>query len=128
MREKSTLHEKKNLAKEFLRIIVCAAAVMLAGTVIGYFTLHILIRKNEVTVPDVRSKNPIIALEKLNSIGLQLDIIDQEYSSNIPTNFIIKQSPEPGSLLKKGRKVKVILSKGSKVIPTPTLCGKSICI
>lgn len=50
--------------------------------------------------------------EYANSTGLNIDYKEEKYSDDIPVGQAISQSPEAGAELKKGDKVKVIMSKG----------------
>ncbi|WP_010282548.1 Stk1 family PASTA domain-containing Ser/Thr kinase [Bacillus timonensis] len=59
------------------------------------------------------SKYPGNALaEYAKSTGLIIDQAEEKYSEDIPSGQAISQSPEAGAELKKGDKVKVIMSKG----------------
>lgn len=56
--------------------------------------------------------------EYASSVGLFIEIAPEgEYHEKIPEGLVISQDPPPGTELKKGDKVTVILSKGKKVIP-----------
>ncbi|MEH7388503.1 Stk1 family PASTA domain-containing Ser/Thr kinase [Bacillus sp. JJ1521] len=50
--------------------------------------------------------------EYANSTGLTIDYTEEQFSNDIPSGQAISQSPEKGTELTKGDKVKVIMSKG----------------
>jgi len=103
----------------------CLLFIIIAGAS-AYYTLTLIIKsENTVVVPDLVGKNAVYVLEILTALGLNTKISESEYSSDWPKNHILYQDPEPGSEIKKGRDVKIIVSKGSKNILTPNLEGLS---
>jgi len=90
----------------------------------AFFVLTLMIKSEDtVIIPQVTEKDVIYALEILSDLGLNTKVKGSEYNDNIPKNHIIFQDPEPGSEIKKGRDVKIILSKGAKEALTPNLKG-----
>ena len=88
----------------------------------AYLTLTIIIKSEDsVIVPELAGKNVVYVLELLTDLGLNTKIEGSEYSSEIPKNNVIFQEPEPGSEIKKGRDVRIIISKGPKSILMPNL-------
>jgi eukaryotic-like serine/threonine-protein kinase len=55
--------------------------------------------------------------EYAGSYGLNIDMSKEEFHETIPEGTVIRQSPTPGTELKKGDTVTVILSKGKEEIP-----------
>jgi serine/threonine-protein kinase len=72
-------------------------------------------------VPELTNKNAITVLERLSDLGLNTKVKGSEYSSSIPMHYVIYQDPEPGTIIKKGREVKIVLSKGPQTFLTPNL-------
>jgi eukaryotic-like serine/threonine-protein kinase len=54
-------------------------------------------------------------------VGLNLDVSEEKYDEKIPAGMVISQSPKPGTELKKGDKVSVIISKGKEEKPPKTV-------
>jgi eukaryotic-like serine/threonine-protein kinase len=95
--------------------------ILVAG-VSAYLTLTMIVKSEDtVVVPDLAGKNVVYALELLTDLGLNTKVEGSEYSAEMPKNNIIFQEPEPGSEIKKGRDVRIIISKGPKSIPMPNL-------
>lgn len=95
--------------------------ILVAG-VSAYLTLTMIVKSEDtVVVPDLAGKNVVYALELLTDLGLNTKVEGSEYSTEMPKNNIIFQEPEPGSEIKKGRDVRIIISKGPKSIPMPNL-------
>jgi len=93
----------------------------------AYFTLTLIIKSEDtVVVPDLVGKKVLYVLEILTDLKLNAKIKGSEYSSDIPAGHVIFQEPEPGSEIKIGRNVRIIISKGTKTILMPNLQGLSI--
>lgn len=110
-----------------LRIIKIAALFFLFVIVFGasaYLTLKLIIKSEDtVVVPILVKKDVVYVLEILTNIGLNAKVGGSEYSSAIPKNHVISQEPDPGTEIKKGRDVRIIISKGAKAILTPNIKG-----
>jgi serine/threonine-protein kinase len=93
----------------------------------AYLTLTLIIKSEDtVVVPDLNGKDVVYALEILTDLGLNTKVKGSEYSAAAPKNQIIFQEPEPGAEIKKGRDVRIILSKGARTILMPNLKGLSV--
>jgi len=88
----------------------------------AYLTLTLVIESEEtVVVPELENKNAINVLEMLSDLGLNTKVKGSEYSPDVPRHHVIYQEPEPGTIIKKGRDIKVVLSKGPQTFATPNL-------
>ncbi|MDI6688722.1 MAG: PASTA domain-containing protein, partial [Desulfobacterales bacterium] len=112
------------------RIVKVSTFIIVLILIIGasaYFTLTLIIKSEDtVVVPDFVGKKVLYALEILTDLKLNAKIKGSEYSSDIPADHVIFQEPEPGSEIKIGRDVRIIISKGTKTILMPNLQGLSI--
>nr|WP_295971981.1 Stk1 family PASTA domain-containing Ser/Thr kinase [uncultured Bacillus sp.] len=52
-----------------------------------------------------------------NSAGLLADVSQEQYNNSVPKGQVISQNPEPGTKVKKGSKITVIISDGPEQIP-----------
>ncbi len=91
-------------------------------------TIKIILSKGLplIKVPDLTEKTEGEAIKILYPLGLKLTVEGEDYSENIPLGRILRQSPSPNESLRKGETVKVILSKGEKLIAVPNLIGKEL--
>jgi len=76
-------------------------------------------------VPALVGKDVVYALEILTDLGLNTKVKGSQYSETFPKNYVILQEPDPGSEIKKGRDVRIFLSKGMKTVVMPNLIGLS---
>ena len=102
------------------------AFVFIAG-ISAYLTLTLIIKSEDtVIVPQLEGKDVVYALEILTELELNTKVKGSEYTGDIPKNHVVFQEPQPGSEIKKGRDVRIVLSKGPKTFAMPHLLGLSI--
>ena len=105
-----------------LKIAILLFVFILIVGASAYLTLTMIIKSEDtVIVPDLAGKNVVYALELLTDLGLNTKVEGSEYSTDMPKNNVIFQEPEPGSEIKKGRDIRIIISKGRKSILMPNL-------
>ena len=103
----------------------CALFVLIAG-ISAYFTLSLVVKSEDtVVVPDFVGKDVVHVLEVLTELGLNTKVRGSEYSDDIPKHHVIFQEPGPGAEIKKGRDVRILISKGTESVPIPNLIGLS---
>ncbi len=85
----------------------------------GQVRLVISAGKEAFQIPDVSKKTEAEAVNVLEDLGLSVDI-DYQDSSEIEEGNVISTSPQANSMVAKGDKIKVIVSKG-KYITIPDL-------
>ncbi len=117
----------KNILK---RLATTSGLLIFFFIIVGtsaYLTSTLLIKSEDtVILPDLTGKDGMYALELLSNMGLNTKIKGSEYSADTPKNHIIFQDPEPGEEIKKGRDVRIIISKGEKNILMPNLKGRPL--
>ena len=86
----------------------------------------IIQREPEVTVPNVVGHDTVYALDLLTALGLHIKVSGFEWSDTVPKNFIAFQDPLSGTVLKRDRDVKVVLSRGSRMVRVPRLVEMSL--
>ena len=77
----------------------------------------------ESEVPDLQGLTVEEAKSKLEKNGLELRIIREEYALKYLPGSIISQIPVPGSMVKKGRGIRAVISKGGEKAAVPKLVG-----
>jgi serine/threonine-protein kinase len=109
------------------KIVGLAFAFVLVAGISAYFTLTLIIKSEDtVIVPNLEGKDVVYALELLTELELNTKVKGSEYTSDIPKNHVVFQEPQPGSEIKKGRDVKIIISKGPKTVSMPNLIALSV--
>jgi len=80
----------------------------------------------EYLLPDITNLSLKEAEEILQKKDLSLKVLAEEYNPSKPPGTILSQSPNPRAKVKKGRIVKVVVSKGEKIVQVPNLKGVSL--
>jgi len=111
----------------FLKITAIFLCLSIVTAICAYLTLSFII-KNEgtVTVPDLVGQEVVYALKTLSDLELNTKVRKFEYSMAMPANHVIFQDPEASAIIKKGRDVRLIISKGAQTILMPNLKNMSL--
>lgn len=114
---------KKKLRPVFWFISIIFIALLLTGlTYMGKQWVYV----PEVKVPDVKGKLADEAIIELGKIGLQGEVVGQQFDNVIPKDHVIVQKPLPEEIVKKGRKVELTISRGAQQEKVPDVIGKDI--
>jgi len=93
----------------------------------AYLAITLIIKSEEtVVVPALKGKEVVYALQILSDLGLNTRIKSSQYSETVPANHVIAQEPGPGEEIKKGRNVKLVISRGQLSVSTPQVTGLPI--
>ena len=109
-------------------------ALIIAGSILGalvlitlivFFVIPKLTGGKEITVPDVSNMSVAKAKETLKDKGFKIDSNQQKkYSDKIKKGKVIGSSPGKGRRVKKGTKIKLIVSKGTDTIEIEDYTGE----
>jgi beta-lactam-binding protein with PASTA domain len=77
-------------------------------------------------LPDITELSLKEAERILQERDLSLTVLAEEYNPLKPPGIILSQNPAPQAKVKKGRLVKVVVSKGEKMVLVPDLKGVSL--
>ncbi len=114
----------------FLLIPVALLTVFLLG-LISYFVVDKMVmpgvtgmtNKGEVTIPAVKGLSLKEAKKLSYDRGLRVSESNSEYSDVKAAGLILSQEPEEGAVVKKGRHIFVVTSKGPEVDTLPDVSG-----
>ncbi|MBM4137316.1 MAG: PASTA domain-containing protein [Nitrospira sp.] len=109
-----------------IKIPLYVFALIFVGLVFGYLTFKILSFSRTVEVPALYGKNLVEANELLTGKGLYLKIEGEDYDSNVPPGYILRQDVPAGNKVKERRGIKVIISKGPRVHSVPVLVNETL--
>jgi len=112
------------MIKRFAKIGLLLIAFLIITGASAYLTLTFIIKSEDtVVVPELLGKDVVYALELLTDLGLNTKIGGSEYNDSYPKNHVILQDPGAGAEIKKGRDIRILLSKGPNVITMPNVIG-----
>ncbi|HEV7148092.1 MAG TPA: Stk1 family PASTA domain-containing Ser/Thr kinase [Pedococcus sp.] len=75
-------------------------------------------------VPDVVGKSQAEATDQLTASKLTLGTVSQAYSDTVPQGLVVSVDPVPGTSLKRGAPVNLVVSKGRQPIPVTDFTGQ----
>ena len=81
---------------------------------------------DEFELPDFTQQRLVEAQLGLSDLELKYEITSEEYSPGIERGIILNQFPITGTRVKEGRVIKLVISKGQKMVPIPDLAGLSV--
>jgi serine/threonine-protein kinase len=112
--------------KRILKIAGLVLVFITAAGISAYLALTLIIKSEDtVIVPDLVGKDVVYTLEFLTDLELNTKVKGSEYSDDIPKNHVTFQEPGAGAEIKKGRDVRIIISKGPLRIAMPNLFSLS---
>ena len=111
--------KKRKVSKRVKRNRIIAL-LLLAGLIFGGFKLLSI---GKISVPSLVGMNQSEANKSLELLGLDLEIIEEVFSEDIPKGRIIASKPGGGGKISPDEKVGLILSKGQERILVPQLKG-----
>jgi len=109
----------------FLKGLGLFVALIGVGIVSAFAVVALLLRQEEVRVPDLVGQDIVNVIETVAQQGLQLKVDRRESHPTLPRDAVISQSPAPGSGIKKGRQVHVVVSQGPSDTQALKLVGEN---
>ncbi|ALE05459.1 protein kinase [Arthrobacter sp. ERGS1:01] len=92
-----------------------------------FLGVTILVSKGPVLypVPELTGKDLANAKSALSDGSLALGTVTEAFNEKIPAGTVISQNPKAGAEFRGNTKVDVVVSKGPKPIPVPSVVGKT---
>jgi eukaryotic-like serine/threonine-protein kinase len=109
----------------FLKGLGLFIALIGVGIVSAFAVVALLLRQEEVRVPDLVGQDIVNVIETVRQQGLQLNVDRQDPHPTLPRNAVISQSPAPGGGIKTGRLVRVVVSLGPSDTQAIKLVGEN---
>ncbi len=107
----------------FLSILIILLGILILDKLIMPLTVG---SKRVVKVPNISNLNQEEVRRILQRKGLRMVEGSPEFDDLVPEGFVLQQDPSPGAGVKKGRGIRVIISKGSEDVLVPELRGFSL--
>jgi beta-lactam-binding protein with PASTA domain len=90
-----------------------------------YLAMRVEMRSTEVKVPELAGMTLEAAHVAAEAVDLVPLVVDQRHDPAVPSGRVLQQEPPDGTSVRRGRKVKLVLSLGGKVLQVPALVGQS---
>jgi len=101
-----------------LRLLVAYGAVALTA---AFVTIRVTARGSSATVPPLAGLDIAQCRQLLAGRGLEYLVTGEEWSEQQPAGMVLSQAPAPNARVKRGRRVRLVLSRGSEIIQMPQL-------
>jgi len=112
------------------RLLRATAVIAVLGMVAGavalgtfWFSFNAQRRASEVHVPELRGLSQSEAEVRAGRSGLVIEVVEERHDPATSRGQVLGQEPAPGSAVRRGRKVRVVLSLGGEVLEVPDLVG-----
>ncbi len=115
-------NEVRDLKIAILVFIVVFGLMITTGIVVFFISLR---GSEETLVPDVVGKDIVDGLLELQEKELY-PLIQIRYSSDYDRGVIMHENPNPGSVVKAGRKIEIVVSKGPIIDRVENFVGQNI--
>jgi len=110
--------------KRLAIILIYTMMGLTVAAISGYLVVSFMVKNApEASVPELAGMSLADALDTLNNNGLDLEVRGFVYSDEVAENRVVRQRPGPGEVVKEGRSVGVVLSRGPKKSPVPDVLG-----
>jgi eukaryotic-like serine/threonine-protein kinase len=118
----SALHLRRPLVNFFqvASLVMILIAVALGAAII---TMHFAIHGAEVQVPSLKGMTVAEARSQTTGLGLNLEVDNRYYSSDVAPGHILTQSPPPGTVVRREWRVRVAESLGPQKVEVPDTVG-----
>jgi len=90
-----------------------------------YLAVRSAVLSNEITVPDLSGLDLEAAAAEVKPFELRLQVVDQRHDPAVASGRVLEQMPRPGSSVRRGRKVRLVVSLGGEVLAVPDLLGEA---
>lgn len=106
--------------------VLAIALVVVGITGVGAWAFIRFLEVPTVQVPNVVGDHLKDAQEELEAAGLTWTMGVEEYNDQVPQNHVIRTQPEPGTLVKKNRKIQLDLSIGQEMKQVPDVRNQTV--
>jgi len=120
---KMSLRERiRTLFRLFLLSTVLVTVALLSAIT----TIRLTIRGHQETMPNLVGLSFDYAQRMASGLGLEMKVEDKLFNSQYPPQAIVSQMPPPGTRIKIGQHVHVLVSLGPPQVVIPNFVGTSI--
>lgn len=112
------------------RLLVTLGWLLGGGALLGtvfvaafYFAMQRKLHVTEVIVPDLTGMTLEEAKLRALPLDLQLHVTGERHDVRTASGRVLEQTPSQGAAVRRGRKIKLVMSLGGRVLRVPELVG-----
>lgn len=107
----------------YFRFALVMLILVIVALTSALITMHFAIHGAEVTVPNFKGMSVLEAQRQSSGLGLNLNVENRYYSSEIPAGSILSQSPKAGTVVRREWNVRIAESLGPQKVSIPNVVG-----
>src|SRR5271166_6404994 len=107
----------------FFQVASLVMALVAVALLAAIATMHFAIHGAEVRVPSLKEMTVAEARSQTSGLGLNLEVDNRYYSSDVAAGHILSQSPPAGSVVRREWRVRVAESLGPQKVEVPSVVG-----
>jgi beta-lactam-binding protein with PASTA domain len=111
--------------RAFFRFVLLGLVLVIVAMASALTAMRIAIHGREVAVPNLIGLTPAQAERVALANGLLIDIPNRFYSTDVPEGRILSQTPEAGTKVRRGWRVRLAESLGKQEVVIPDVVGES---
>ncbi len=108
------------------RLLLLVAILLTVALISAVTTIRLTIHGRQETMPNLVGQALEAGQSHANDLDLELKVEDKLFNAKFPPNHIVSQQPMPGTPIKAGQLVHVIVSLGPPRVAVPNLVGSSL--
>jgi serine/threonine-protein kinase len=112
--------------RSLFRLFLLVTVLVTVALVSAITTIRFTIRGHQETMPNMVGLSFAYAQRMATGLGLEMKVEDKLFSTQYPPQAIVSQMPPPGTRIKIGQHVHVLVSLGPPQVTIPNLLGTSI--
>jgi len=116
----------RDRVRTLFRFFLLSAVLVTVALVSAIMTIRLTIRGHQETMPNMVGMSFNYAQRMATGLGLEMKIEDKLFSTQYPSQAIVSQMPPPGTRIKIGQHVHVLVSLGPPQVVIPNLVGTSV--
>jgi beta-lactam-binding protein with PASTA domain len=109
--------------QDFFQGAILLLGLVFTALVAAVLTMQFAIHGREVRVPALKEMTVAEARSQTSGLGLNLEVDNRYYSSDVAAGHILSQSPVPGSAVRREWRVRVAESLGPQKVEVPSVIG-----
>jgi serine/threonine-protein kinase len=108
------------------RLFLLVTVLVTVTLVTAILTIRLTIRGHQETMPNMVGLSFDHAQRMATGLGLEMKVEDKLFNTQYPSQAIVSQMPPPGTRIKIGQHVHVLVSLGPPQVVIPNFLGTSI--
>lgn len=109
--------------RNFFQVALLVMALVAVALLSAITTMHFAIHGAEVQVPSLKGMTVADARSQTAGMGLNLEVDNRYYSSDVAAGHILSQSPAPATVVRREWRVRVAESLGPQKVDVPETVG-----